>query len=105
MADITANGLLNKLGRITSELVQFQKELTTVEITRHETYSNIWQTSSAETVAQRNREAEFSVTDLDTVIIEIKGKLKSLENEYRYYELYLTNVDRVNSNGVQGNNS
>lgn len=97
MADVTAAGLINKLGRITSELQQCYRELATVESGRNETFRNTWQASLGESIAAKNREAEWSVVDLDSVMIEIKGKIQALSREYDYYELYLTNLDRINN--------
>lgn len=96
MANVTAEGLINKLGRITSELVQCQKELITVQQGREESYRNAWASSTSDSISGRNRDAEFAVVDLDCVAIELKGKIAALDREYRYYELYLNNLDRLN---------
>ncbi len=95
MADVTALGLLNKLGRITGELRECFKELSTVESGRNEAYRDAWHRSMGDSIAAKNREAEWAVVDLDTVIIEIKGKIRALECEYDYHELYLNNLDRI----------
>jgi hypothetical protein len=95
MAEVTAAGLLNRLGRITSEMVQCHKELSTVQKGREESYRDAWINSTSESIAARTRDAEFSIVDLDSVIIELKGTLAALDREYRYYELYLNNLDKI----------